>query len=177
MTRTLSLRGRFTLADNARLTDHELFIYEANDLTRGWVVEAAYMWPSTIRAAMVGSDGGYEMVASLATDTIGSASFDDISNASDNRQIGWLSAGYLLRESAVGDYISNQSNPPNPNAFVIDPEHVIANGLYLNIYTTTDYSEGPDRDWNYMVILRPKKLDPKETILHLIKNVAQDITN
>jgi hypothetical protein len=178
MTRTLSLRGKITTADNAQVLDHQIFIYEANDLTRGWIVEAAYLWPCTTRVS-VGADGGFQACATLTTDTISYSGigFDEMSDATDNRQIGWCNSGYLLRDSAVTDYLSNQSNPPNPAPFVIDPEHVVANGLFMQFYTTSDYSTAPARDWNYMVILKPKKLDPKETILHLIKNVAQDITN
>lgn len=175
--RSLSLRGRFTVADNARITDHEIFRYEANDLTRGWIVEAVYIWPATLRAPMTGGDGGYQLSSSIATDLIGSASFDGICDASDNRQIAWCQAGWTHRESAVTDFISNSRNPPAPCPYVVDPEHVVANGLWLNMYTTSDYSEGNDREWCYMVILKAKKMDPKETILHLIKNVAQDVVN
>ena len=102
---------------------------------------------------------------------------DMISTAEDNRQIGWLGAGYQRRESAVSDFLANSGNSPNPAAFTIDPEHIIAKGVWLNMFTTSDSTTSPTRDWSYMVVLRPKKLDPKETILHLIKNVAQDITN
>ena len=38
MSRTMSLRGTFDIADNALMADHELFRYEANDLTKGWEV-------------------------------------------------------------------------------------------------------------------------------------------
>ena len=177
MTRTLSLRGKFSTQDNAQVVNHQIFSYEANDLTRGWIVEAAYIWPSTTRVS-VGAHGGFQAVATLTTDTlVDTGGFDDKSDASDNRQIGWCNSGYLVRDSAVTDFLSNQSNPPNPAPFVIDPEHVVAQALYLQFYTTSDQSVGAERDWNYMVILRAKKLDPKETILHLIKNVAQDITN
>jgi len=177
MSKRLSLRGKFTVADNARMVDHQAFIYEANDLTRGWVVEAAYLWPSTYRAEIGGSDGQYQMVASLATDTVGTIGFDEICNTSDNRQIGWIGSGFQLRAGPVSDFLANSGNAPTPAAFTIDPEHVVANGLWINCYSTSDSSTSPDREWNYMIILKPKKLDPKETILHLIKNVAQDVVS
>tara|TARA_R100000306_G_C4371391_1_gene140137 strand:+ start:1520 stop:2053 length:534 start_codon:yes stop_codon:yes gene_type:complete len=177
MSRTLSLRGVIETADNAQVLNHRVFTYEANDLTRGWVVEAAYLWPKTTRAAS-GGNGHLQAVASLTTDTIlDTGGFPEMSDASDNRQIGWCNSGYLIRDSAVTDFLSNGSNPPNPAPFLIDPEHVVAKGLFLQFYTTSDFSTAVSRDWNYMVVLRAKKLDPKETILHLIKNVAQDIVN
>jgi len=174
--RTLSLRGSFTLADNARITDHQVFIYEANDLTRGWIVKGAYVWPKTTRASIGTADGQFQLCASIATDTIGSAGFDEICDATDNRQIGWIGSGYQMRASS-DDFLANSGNPSSPDAFTIDPEHVVSNGLWINAYSTTDSSTSPTREWNYMIILQPKKMDPKETILHLIKNFAQDIDN
>ena len=182
MSKVLTLRGVISIADNAISADTQVFSYEANDLTRGWVVEAAYMWPTTTRAGTGSAHGQFQLVASIATDTITpidptDLTADMISTAEDNRQIGWLGAGYQRRESSVSDFLANSGNSPNPAAFTIDPEHIIAKGVWLNMFTTSDSTTSPTRDWSYMVVLRPKKLDPKETILHLIKNVAQDITN
>lgn len=177
MSKKLSLRGSFLLDDNARMIDQQIFQYEANDLTRGWVIEAAYIWPRSSRGEIGGSDGQYQSCWSLATDEVGTLGFDDLCSASDNRQVAWCQAGYQLRHSTVSDFLANSGNSPNPAAFVVDPEHVVANGLWINGYTTSDSTDSPTRYWNYMVILRPKKMDPKETILHLIKNVAQDIVN
>ena len=177
MSRTLSLRGQFSMADNARMVDHEIFRYEANDLTRGWVVEEFYIWPASNRAEIGTADGQYQMCTSLATDTIGSVGFDAICDAADTRQIAWVQAGYQLRSSSVSDFLANSGNAPNPARGVVDPEHVVANGLWINAYSTSDSSTSPVRLWNYMVILRAKKMDPKETILYLIKNVAQDVVN
>ena len=78
------------MADNARMVDHEIFRYEANDLTRGWVVEEFYIWPASNRAEIGTADGQYQMCTSLATDTIGSVGFDAICDAADNRQIAWV---------------------------------------------------------------------------------------
>lgn len=177
MTRKLTLRGTITVDDNARSTDNKIFSYEANDLTRGWILESAYFWPSTYRASIGAADGQYQMNASLATDTIGAAGFDEICDASDNRQIAWIASGFQLRDGPVMDFLSNSGNGPYPAAFVVDPGHVVASSLYLNCYSTSESSTSPERTWNYMIILRPEKLDPKETILHLIKNFAQDVEN
>jgi len=174
--RTMTLRGEFTMADHALSGQIELFRYEANDLSKGWIVEAAYIWPKTIRAAAGSAHGHLQVAASLQTDEVRYLTFPEVINASDNRQMGWCETGYLIR-NASDDFLSNGSNPPNPSAFLIDPEHVVANGLWLQAYSTSDTGVHPTRQWNYMVVLRPKKMDPKETILHLIKNVAQDVVN
>jgi len=177
MSKVLTLRGNFTVDDNAILTDEQIFIYEAGDLTKGWEVESAFIWPRDTRAEIGSSDGQYQANASLATDTINATQFDTISDASDNRQMGWCNAGYQLRSSSVGDFLANSGNPANPAAFVLDPQHIVKKGLWLNFCTTSDSSTSPARKWNYLVVLRPKKLTASEAILHLIKNVAQDVDN
>jgi len=177
MTTLLSLRGSFTLDDNARIVDEQVFQYEANDLTRGWEIERAYMWPRTTRAETGADNGQYQAVFTLATDTIGNVGFDEISNAQDNRQCGWLQAGYQRRQSAVADFLANSGNSPNPAEFVLDPQTVVTSSLYLNGYTTSDSSTSPTRQWNYMVVLKPKKMQPMQTILHIIKGKGQDVTN
>jgi len=179
VSRVHSLRGCFSMDDNALSAQIPLFEYEANDLTKGWVVEAAYIWPRTTRKTAGSVHAHMQICASLQTDQVGSSGygFADLVNASDNRQIGWLQSGYLIRQDGSDDYLSNGSNPPNPAKFVIDPEHVISHGLWLQAYGNTDADATATRTWNYMVLLRPKKMAPSETILHLIKNVAQDITN
>jgi len=177
MNTLLSLRGSFTLDDNARIVDEQVFQYEANDLTRGWEIERAYMWPRTTRAETGADNGQYQAVFTLATDTIGNVGFDEISNAQDNRQCGWLQAGYQRRQSAVADFLANSGNSPNPAEFVLDPQTVVTSSLYLNGYTTSDSSTSPTRQWNYMVVLKPKKMQPMQTILHIIKGKGQDVTN
>lgn len=177
MSTLLSLRGCFTLDDNAVITDEQVFQYEANDLTRGWEIETAYVWPRTTRADTGTANGQYQAVFSLATDTIGSASSNEICNAEDNRQCGWLQAGYQRRQSAVADFIANSGNGPNPAEFVLDPQTVVTSSLYLNGFITSDSSTSPTRQWNYMVVLRPKEMQPMQTILHIIKGKGQDVDN
>ena len=79
MSKVLSLRGNFTVDDNAILTDKQIFIYEAGDLTKGWEVESAFIWPRDTRAEIGTADGQYQANASLATDTINATQFDSIS--------------------------------------------------------------------------------------------------
>ena len=173
----LSLRGSFELDDNERTTDIQVFSYEANDLTRGWEVVEAYCWPRTSRAETGSANGQFQACFSLATDTIGTVGFDEICNASDNRQCGFLQAGYQRRQSAVADFLANSGNGPNPARFILDPRTVVVSSLYINGYTSSDSSDSPTRLWNYMVILKPKKQHPMETILHLIKGKGQDVSN
>ena len=69
MSKILTLRGNFTVADNAILTDKQIFIYEAGDLTKGWEVDSAYIWPRDTRAEIGSADGQYQTNVSLATST------------------------------------------------------------------------------------------------------------
>jgi hypothetical protein len=78
MTKLLSFRGQITVADNARSTDNNIFTYTSPDLTRAWKVESFYLWPKSVRAEIGTADGQFQISASLATDTIGSAAFDDV---------------------------------------------------------------------------------------------------
>jgi hypothetical protein len=165
MSKILTLRGNFTVDDNAILTDKQIFIYEAGDLTKGWEVDSAYIWPRDTRAE-IGT-----------ADEINATQFDQVSNAADNRQMGWCNAGYQLRSSSVGDFLANSGNPPNPASFTLDPQHIVKKGLWLNFCSTSDSTTSPPRLWNYLVVLKPRKLSTSEAILHLIKNVAQDVDN
>lgn len=176
MSKLLSLRGTFSLSD-AELANTRIFEYEANDLTKGWEVVDAYIWPKDTRAITGAAHGHLQLCASLLTDNARYTDFADACNAADNRQIAWLQSGYLMRDISSDDFLSNGSNPPNPAKFTIDPQHIAVNGLWIQAYATSDSTTNPTREWNYMVVLKPKKLDPKETILHFIKNVAQDIVN
>ena len=173
----LSLRGCFELDDNARMTDFEIFSYEANDLTRGWEIESAYIWPRTSRAETGGDSGQFLGCWSLATDTIGSVGLDELVNAEDNRQCGWIQMGWQRRQSAVADFLTNSGSNPYPAEFGLDPQTIVVSNLYLNGYTTSDSSTSPSRIWNYMVVLRPRKMQPMQTILHIIKGKAQDVDN
>ena len=172
--KNLSLRGTIALADNARLNDYQVFTYEAGDLTRAWIVKEFYLWPRDFRAQGTTSDGQFLVCASLATDVIGSTGFDEILNVDDNRQIGWLAKGYNLR-NASSDFIAGPTGITPDNAALLDPDHVINNELFINLYTTSDDTNSATRRWNYLVILEPKKISPVEAILQLVKGKAQNI--
>lgn len=175
--RVLSLRGTFDVTDNALAYDHKIFSHESNDLTRGWEIIGAYVWPKDIRAAIGSSDSQIQFCFSIATDTISRAglTFTDISDAGDNRQVGWLEVGYSLRASAVADYIQSRTYGPHP--MVLDPQTIVTNGLWINSYSTSDDTTSPTREWNYMIVLKPKKLAPMVTLLQMIKTRGQDVDN
>jgi len=172
----LSLRGSFTLDDNARMVDHEIFSYEANDLTRGWEIESAHVWVRESRAATGSASGMLQATFSLATDLVGTLGFEDLCSAEDNRMCGWIQAGYRRRDSPVNDFITNQGGAW-PASFIIDPQTVVVSSLYINGATISDSSTSPSRLWNYMVVLKPRKMQPMQTILHIIKGKAQDVDN
>jgi hypothetical protein len=172
----LSFRGNITAADNARTTDQQIFSYSSPDLTRAWKVKEFYLWPKTVRAAIGTGDGQYQICASLATDTIGSPDFDDLMDVTDNRQIGWMSKGYNLRDAAIGDFLTGPTGIEDAKA-LMDPDHIINRNLFINMYTTSDSTVAPSRDFNYLLILEEVKVSESEAILQMVKGVAQDIRN
>ena len=171
--RHLTLRGTFTIADKAALGNQKIFEFESNDLTRGWIVEYAYIWCSDPRGA-VSSDGQAVYMSGLATDT--SRAPLTTFPASDNRYIGFLVQGSNLRNS--GDFVSFQgSSFADGTRMTIDPDHIVNRELYLNFYSVTDAAQAPEREWSYLVGLSPVKLSPAESVLSMVKSVAQDVDN
>jgi len=174
--RHLTLRGTVDIADKNLLTNHQIFEFESNDLTKGWIVDYCYVWCSSPGGA-VSSDGQGVFESALATDKIKipggvATSFP----ASDNRLIGWLIQGANLR--SAGDMASFQgSSFADGTRMTIDPDHIINRDLFLNFYSITDPSQSPVREWSYLVGLSPVKLSPAESVLSMVKGVAQDIDN
>ena len=172
----LSFRGNISHADNARTVNQQIFSYNSPDLTRAWKVHSFYLWPKTVRAATGTGDGQQQMNVSLATDEIGSPSFDDVCDVTDNRQIGWISTGFQMRDNVAGDFIQIKLSIEQCKA-LMDPDHIVNRNLYINMYTTSDSSVAPVRDYNYLLILEEVKVTENEAILQIVKGVAQDIRN
>ena len=63
------------------------------------------------------------------------------------------------------------------NQAIMDPDHIVNRNLYINIYTTSDNTTSPERDYNYLLILKEVKVSESEAILQMVKGVAQDIRN
>jgi hypothetical protein len=171
----LSFRGQISSDDNARTVDQLIFTYTSPDLTRAWKIESFYLWPKTVRAITGTGDGQFQMSASLATDEIGSVGFAEIMSVIDNRQIGWISKGYNLRDSS-DDFITSPTGLVD-NQAIMDPDHIVNRNLYINLYTTSDNTASPEREYNYLLILKEVKVSESEAILQMVKGVAQDIRN
>lgn len=171
--RHLTLRGTTRIADKAILNNLKVFEFESNDLTQGWIVDYCYIWCSDPRGN-VSSDGQAVYNQGLATDTV--AAGTRFFNASDNRFIGFLVQGSNLRNS--GDFVSFQgSSFADGTRMTIDPDHIINRELYLNFYSMSDAAQAPEREWSYLIGLSPVKLTPAESVLSMVKSVAQDIDN
>lgn len=175
MTKLLSFRGQIAVPDNTRSIDNNIFQYTSPDLTRAWKIESFYIWPKTIRASTGTGDGQFNMAASLATDVLGAPGFDDIMSVQDNRQIAWVNKGYNMRNSA-DDFITSPTGLED-NAAIVDPDHIVNRNLFINMYTTSNFSVAAARDYNYLLILREVKVSESEAILQMVKGVAQDIVN
>ena len=181
MSKLLTLRGNFALTDNQWTLDHRVFVYEAGDLTRGWEIESAYVWPRTVRGEIGTSDGIMEIVATLMTDTgvkiAGAHRTGDLSNAADNRQCGWAMQGYQIRAAGTDEDFLANTGIHMPAPFLLDPNQIVQQGLYLNALCSSDSGTEVERLWNYLIILKPKKMTPIQSILHMVKNRGQDIEN
>lgn len=172
--RRLTLRGQFTIDDNALGTAIQIFSYEAFDMTRGWEIESAYCFPSEIRGTYA-NDGQYVAQHTLLTDTATFADFDDITDVADNRQCAWNIQGYNGRD---GNFISNVGSPMTEACrFVCDPHTIIVNKLFIATTSVNDTGSSPSRKWNYLVILKPVKMKPEQTILQIVKGQGQNISN
>lgn len=172
--RHLTLRGTYTIADKALLQNQKVFEFESNDLTKGWIVEYCYVWCSGPQGA-VSADGQGVYMSALATDTTKAPPTPSFP-ASDNRFVGWLVQGANQRNS--GDMISFQgSSFADGTRMTIDPDHIINRELFLNFYSITDAAQSPLREWSYLIGLSPVKLTPAESVLSMVKSVAQDVDN
>jgi len=173
MTKLLSFRGIIKAADNSISKNNNIFTYTSPDLTRAWKVESFYIWPNP--RATVGVDGQWQLTASLATDEIEGSTFDSVATVEDNRQIGWMSKGYNLRDAGK-DFITSPTGLVD-NQAIMDPDHIVNRNLYINFYSTSDGDTSPTRNFNYLLILREVKVSESEAILQMVKGVAQDIRN
>lgn len=176
MSKLLSFRGTITSADNARTLNQRIFTYQSPDLSRAWKIESFYLWPKSVRGETGTGDGQFMVNASLATDNLGSVSFEDIMDVTDNRQIGWIARGYNRRQSAVADFLTGISGIEDSKA-LLDPDHIVNRSLFINMYTTSDSTSSPTREYNYLLILKEIKVTENEAILQIVKGVAQDIRN
>ena len=86
----LTLRGTLPVTQDALgPSPHQIFSYEDNDLTKGWKVREAYVWPASVRLDFGSGTGQFLMQSVLHTDTGLDMSDWGKWGAFDNRIIGW----------------------------------------------------------------------------------------
>lgn len=175
--RTFSLRGKFSVADNA-IYQQNIFDYVSPDRKKGWKVDRAYFWPLTTRAEAGGSDGQMTAEMNLATDTLGrngAADFVSIMDCSDNRLCAFGASGFSLRQgSGPSDFLAYQSLNMLPE-LTVDPDVIVTKELWINFQSTTESGVSPTREWCYMVVLKEVKLTPSESLFQQIKGMGQDV--
>ena len=172
--RTFSLRGKFSVADNALYTEN-IFDYVSPDRKKGWKVDRAYFWPLTTRAEIGGSDGQYNAEMNLATDEMRVISFDSIMDCSDNRLCAFGASGFSLRQgSGPSDFLAYQSLNMLPE-LTVDPDVIVTKELWIHFQSTTESGVSPTREWCYMVVLKEVKLTPSESLFQQIKGMGQDV--
>ena len=98
-------------------------------------------------------DSTADSVGTLALDEDGAGTW----RLDDNRQIAW--AGHNMSGSSA----------PNPNMYVIDPDHIVLRDLWVWGQGTT-----ADPGYQYLVVLEPVSLTTDEAVLQLIKERSQD---
>lgn len=171
--RTFSLRGKFSVADNALYTEN-IFDYVSPDRKKGWKVDRAYFWPLTTRAEIGGSDGQYNAEMNLATDEMRVISFDSIMDCSDNRLCAFGASGFSIRNGGPSDFLAYQSLNMLPE-LTVDPDVIVTKELWINFQSTSESSTSPTRQWCYMVVLKEVKLTPSESLFQQIKGMGQDV--
>ena len=174
--RTFSLRGKFSVADNA-IYQQNIFDYVSPDRKKGWKVDRAYFWPLTTRAEAGGSDGQMTAEMNLATDTLGrngAADFVSIMDCSDNRLCAFGASGFSIRNGGPSDFLAYQSLNMLPE-LTVDPDVIVTKELWINFQSTSESSTSPTRQWCYMVVLKEVKLTPSESLFQQIKGMGQDV--
>lgn len=169
MGKRFTLRGRYTLADNAQGAAKNLFEYESPDRTRVWRVVHAEIWPITTRAT-TGLDGKLQVSGNLLTDFIKNTGFNTMLDPAENRSIGWLNNTYFQRDAGT-DFITPEWVTP----FVMDPDHRVSVSLWLRMESTSDSASSPEREWGYIITLEEDKVDPAESVFLQIKGSGQDL--
>lgn len=177
--KTYTIRGVISdLPDNG-IMDYPLNIltYQSPDRTRAWKVRRWWMWPKDVRAEIGTADGQYQLNACLTTDSWLINDATTITDVSENRNCGWLSAGYSIRHGAgASDFLADQSRGTMPEG-IVDEDRLITDRLYIAAQTTTESGTSPRRDWCFMVVLDAVKVSPLESVVQQLKGVGQDLEN
>jgi hypothetical protein len=175
MGRIFSLRGTYSVADNANGQHENIFDYVSPDRSRGWKIKEAWIFPKSLRAEIGGSDGQLVCQAHLATDTWTIAAFDEAVDVTDNRQCAWSTNQYVLR-AAGSDFIAPANGIPDCGRFVCDPDTIIVKELYIAATISSESTTSPTREWNYLIILEELSISPSESIMQQVKGIGQDVS-
>lgn len=119
-------------------------------INNGMKVISFTMWTTT-----GGNQAGCDATLSLAPIPSGLPIFD----ASDNRQIAWVTGG-----------MDNGMITQEYREF-IDPDHVVNRDLYLTVGASIGEL------WNYLIIFEQYALSDDEAIVQIIKETSQGIQN
>ena len=172
--RVFSLRGKFVGFDGGVTSNVLLFDYVSPDRKKAWRVDAAWIWPITVRED-VGIDGVVGLNAVLSTDII-KTNINSISDPTDNRVFAWAQNKYNIRD-AEDDFMVSDSGFLRDAQFVIDPDTMVTKELYLSMAASSDSSISAEREWGYMVVLREVKVSAAESLFQQIKGMGQELSN
>tara|TARA_R100000781_G_scaffold109679_1_gene74747 strand:+ start:258 stop:794 length:537 start_codon:yes stop_codon:yes gene_type:complete len=178
MSRIFTLRGKMEVTDNASYTQEQIFDYVSSDRRKAWKVKRAWIWPITARtSAGGGADGQYQMQGILSTDkwTKATTPVNNVADPSDNRQFGWVQAGYSTRDGP-NDFLAPQSMNYFPE-FVIDVDTIIVKELWLTISAVDETGNSAKREWAYVIEVEEIKISPEQSVFQQIKGMGQSLLN
>ncbi len=170
-----TLRGVITMDDNdGESFNNLIFNFESLNRKRAWRIKEAYLWPATATTS-VSADDQMMVQANLATDNI-RANIDNVLNISDTRLFGFLYSQYLLREDGSADFLVPNGFGIRDSQFLLDPDTIVTNQLYLNARTDSDSVSSNLRKWSYLIVMESLSISPEESILQQLKGIGQDIS-
>jgi len=179
--RLRTIRGSMIVDANARPQEKLIFNYESADRTRGWIIEDAWIWISTVNTAQpLTSDVNLSVIANLATDEIAGGLplvFNTITDCDDNRQIAWHQKQWLGKDT--NDFYMPTASPGLTGCdFLIDEERIVTNQLFI----TAGYLQSGGGDilatkLNFLVNLREVSISPSQSLMQQLKGIGQDISN
>ena len=169
--KTLSLRGTISLTDSRTSLDNEIFTFESPDRTTAWRITKAWFWPKTVLGNTSG-DHQFVTTAWLSTDTMSGVEEMDVN---DNRACAWSYNGYYARGDNTDEFLVPMGSPLPEAGFIIDPNTVVTNQLFLSAVSYAEHAQAVVREYNYMVVLESMNISPTESILQQLKGIGQDV--
>ena len=177
MGRTFTMRGKFSVADNA-LTNNgygiNIFDYVSPDRKKAWKVSRAWLWPITVRGEIGGSNGQYIANAALGTEDIQLVDFSTIPDVTENRFIAWSNQTYQI-QNAGSDFLQSRNGTPDSYEFIVDPDRMVVQQLFLWFSTTSSSATRAVRGWAFIVEVGQMKGTAWESVFQQIKGMGQDL--